>query len=218
MVVTSHGAIDAAHPTGVWFEEFAIPYALFREHGCRVTVASPKGGDTPIDPGSLEGYEATPRNEAARAALRNTRVLDASLRAEHFDAIFFPGGHGTMFDLPDNEEVQRLVSEFAQADKVLASVCHGPACLVGARLRDGTALVKGRRLTSFTDDEERAVELDRSMPFLLETRLRELGARFVPEENWKDHVVVDGRLVTGQNPQSSASAARAVMRLLEDGS
>lgn len=214
MVVTSHGAIDAGHATGLWFEEFAAPYALFRAQDYAITVASPRGGDAPIDPRSLEHYEATPDNEAARAALKGTRALDASLEAMGFDAVFFPGGHGTMFDLPDNREVQRLVSEFAQADKVLASVCHGPACLVGARLRDGTALVKGRQLTAFTDSEERAVELDRRMPFLLETRLRELGARFVPADNWQDHVVVDGKLVTGQNPQSSASAARAVIRLL----
>lgn len=214
VVVTSHSTIDAGHPTGLWFEEFAVPYGLFRDQGYAVTVASPRGGEAPIDPRSLEGYQATPQNEAARAALRETRRVDANLRADAFDAIFFPGGHGTMFDLPDNPEIRRLVSEFAQADKVLASVCHGPACLVGAMLRDGTPLVKGRRVTAFTDDEERAVELDRLMPFLLETRLRELGAEFVPAANWQDNVVVDGRLVTGQNPQSSASAARAVIRLL----
>lgn len=216
IVVTSHGAIDAGHATGLWFEEFAAPYALFRAQGYRITVASPKGGEAPIDPRSLDNYQATADNEAARAALKDTRALDGSVAASNFDAIFFPGGHGTMFDLPDNPDVHRLVSEFAQADKVLASVCHGPACLVGARLRDGTALVKGRRLTAFTDNEERAVELDRRMPFLLESRLRELGAEFVPADNWKDNVVVDGRLVTGQNPQSSTTAARAVIRLLGD--
>jgi putative intracellular protease/amidase len=214
VVVTSHSTIADGHPTGLWFEEFAVPYGLFREQGYAVSVASPRGGEAPVDPRSLDGYQATPQNEAARAALRDTRRVDANLHADAFDAIFFPGGHGTMFDLPDNPEIRRLVSEFAQADKVLASVCHGPACLVGAMLRDGTPLVKGRRVTAFTDDEERAVELDRLMPFLLETRLRELGAEFVPAANWQDNVVVDGRLVTGQNPQSSASAARAVIRLL----
>ncbi|NLC71717.1 MAG: type 1 glutamine amidotransferase domain-containing protein [Desulfuromonadaceae bacterium] len=214
MVVTSHNEIDSEHPTGLWFEEFAAPYSLFRDQGYAITVVSPRGGTTPIDPHSLKNYEATPGNEAARKALQGTRKLDSSLRAADFDAIFFPGGHGTMFDLPDNPEVQRLVAEFVQADKVLASVCHGPACLVGALLRDGTPVVKGRRVTSFTDQEERAVELDRHMPFLLESRLRELGAEFVPAANWQDNVVVDGQLVTGQNPQSSAGAARAVIRLL----
>lgn len=214
MVVTSHSRIDQGHPTGLWFEEFAVPYGLFRERGYGITVASPRGGDVPIDPGSMEGVATGPGNELAFAALKDTRPLDASLRADDFDAIFFPGGHGTMFDLPDNPRVQRLVTEFAQRNKVLASVCHGPACLVGALLRDGTPLVKGRRLTAFTDNEERAVELDGKMPFLLETRLRELGAEFVPAENWHDNVVVDGHLVTGQNPQSSAGVAQAVIRLI----
>jgi putative intracellular protease/amidase len=214
MVVTSHDAIDEDHPTGLWFEEFAAPYRLFCDQGYSVTVASPRGGTAPIDPRSLEGYTATAENEVARAALTTTRQLDADSTSADFDAIFFPGGHGTMFDLPGNPQVRRLVAEFSEADKVLASVCHGPACLVGAMLRDGTPVVAGRKVTAFTDSEERAVQLDGHMPFLLESRLRELGAEFVPAENWQDNVVVDGRLVTGQNPQSSASAARAVIRLL----
>lgn len=214
MVVTSHDAIDGEHPTGLWFEEFSVPYTLFRNQGYAITVASPKGGDAPIDPRSLEEYEATAANETARAALKGTRRLDSNLRVADFDATFFCGGHGTMFDLPDNADVQQWVAEFMQADKVLASVCHGPACLVGVSLGDGTPVVKGRKVTSFTDQEERAVELDRHMPFLLESRLRELGAEFMPAANWQDNVVVDDNLVTGQNPQSSASAARAVIRLL----
>ena len=120
-----------------------------------------------------------------------------------------------MFDLPDNPQVQRLVREFAEADKVVASVCHGPACLVGVMLKDNVPFVKGRSVTAFTDNEERAVQLDQAMPFLLESRLREQGAAFVPAEDWADNVVVDGKLVTGQNPQSSGSAADAVIRLLQ---
>jgi putative intracellular protease/amidase len=214
MVVTSHGAVDEEHPTGLWFEEFAVPYALFRKAGYAVTIASPKGGDVPIDPLSLDAYEATPDNETAKAALQNTHRLDPGLKGSDFDAVFFPGGHGTMFDLPDNSEVQRLVTGFVQEGKVLAAICHGPACLVGATLPGGSPLVKGRKLTAFTDQEEREVKLDGKMPFLLETRLRELGAEFVAAANWEDHVVVDGRLVTGQNPQSSASAAQAVLQQL----
>lgn len=214
MVVTSHDRIDADHATGLWFEEFAVPFAKFRAAGYRVDVASPRGGDTPIDARSLENSAAMPDNESARAALRDTRILDAGITARDYAAVFFPGGHGTMFDLPDNPQVQRLIREFAEADKVIASVCHGPACLVGVRLRDGTAFVKGRKVTSFTDSEERAVQLDRAMPFLLESRLREQGAQFVPAKDWADNIVVDGRLVTGQNPQSSGSAAEAVIALL----
>ncbi len=214
MIVTSHDHIDADHPTGLWFEEFAVPYTRFRAAGYAVEVVSPRGGNTPIDARSLEGYEATAANEAARSVLRATRRLDQDISAKKYAAVFFPGGHGTMFDLPDNPEVQRLVREFAEADKVIASVCHGPACLVGVMLKDGTAFVKGRKVTAFTDSEERAVQLDEAMPFLLETRLREQGADFVPAADWADNIVVDGKLVTGQNPQSSGSAADAVIRLL----
>ncbi len=214
MVVTSHPAIDSDHPTGLWFEEFSVPYTLFREQGYELTVASPLGGATPIDQRSLEDYQNTAENEAAKTALKDTQRLSAAISADDFCAIFFPGGHGTMFDLPENQEVQRLVCELHQAGKVVAAVCHGPACLVGARLPGGAPLVQGRRLTSFTDNEERAVELDQLMPFLLESRLTELGAEFQAAENWQDHVVVDGNLVTGQNPQSSASCANAVITLL----
>lgn len=215
MVVTSHDRIDADHPTGLWFEEFALPFTKFRAAGYTVSVASPRGGDTPIDARSLEDYDATgAENEAARAALRDTRPLDADVSARDFAAIFFPGGHGTMFDLPDNPHVQRLVREFAEGGKVIASICHGPACLVGVMLRDGTAFVQGRRVTAFTDSEERAVQLDQAMPFLLESRLRAQGADFVPAADWTDNIVIDGRLVTGQNPQSSGSAADAVIELL----
>jgi putative intracellular protease/amidase len=214
IVVTSHGSIDESHPTGLWFEEFAVPYTLFSQKGYAVTVASPQGGDTPVDPASMESYEATADNESAKSALCDTLPLDANLHAADFDAIFFPGGHGTMFDLPGNPEVQRLVAECVQENRILAAVCHGPACLVQVRLPDGTPLVHGRRLTAFTDQEEREVQLDQKMPFLLETKLRELGAEFSPAQNWMDNVVVDGRLVTGQNPQSSGSAAEAVIRIL----
>lgn len=214
MVVTSHDRIDDDHPTGLWFEEFAVPFAQFRAAGYAVDVVSPRGGDTPIDARSLESYAATPANEAARAALRNAQRLDDSVDARDYVAVFFPGGHGTMFDLPGNLRVQRLIRDFAEEDKVIASVCHGPACLVGVMLRDGTAFVKGRRMTAFTDDEERAVQLNRAMPFLLESKLREQGAQFVPADDWADNVVIDGKLVTGQNPQSSGSAAAAVLSLL----
>ena len=216
MVVTSHDSIDAEHATGLWFEEFAVPYNLFLEAGYTVTVVSPKGGVTPIDQNSMEGYQASEANEVALAVLKNTRQLDNSFKADDFDAIFFPGGHGTMFDLPNNPQVQRLVSEFAQQDKVLASVCHGPACLVGAMLKDGTSVVMGKKVTAFTNSEEKAVQLDSLMPFLLESKLRELGAEFVPADDWQDNVIVDGTLVTGQNPQSSGSAAAKVIKLLGD--
>ena len=134
---------------------------------------------------------------------------------ERFDVIFLPGGHGTMFDLPDNQKLQELLRDFYEGDKIVAAVCHGPAGLVGATLSNGQPLVAGKTVTSFTDDEERATALDRFMPFLLETRLRELGANFVTASNWSNHVEIDGKLITGQNSQSTISVAKEVIKQLD---
>ncbi len=214
IVVTSHDHIDATHPTGLWFEEFAIPYKEFISQGFEITVASIRGGNVPIDPRSEPKPEEAEQTAQARDVLLQTRTI-SEVRATGFDAIFLPGGHGTMFDLPENTALQHLLGDFAREDKVIAAVCHGPAGLVGARLADGTPLVAGRTITAFTNNEERAAELDRSMPFLLESRLRELGGRFVVQPNWSDHVERDGKLITGQNPQSSGSVARAVIAALQ---
>jgi putative intracellular protease/amidase len=214
MIVTSHDRIDADHQTGIWFEEFAVPYHKFLQQGYDVSVASPAGGDAPLDANSLQDYQATAENEAAKAALKAVPALDDSYQAADYDAVFFPGGHGTMFDLPDNPHVQRLIRDTYQAGKPLAAVCHGPACLVNM-IVDNVSLIKGRKVTAFTDSEERAVNLDKLMPFMLESRLREQGVEFVPAADWADNTVVDGNLVTGQNPQSSGSAADAVIRLLQ---
>lgn len=212
LVVTNHAAIDADHPTGVWLEEFAVPYMLFRQAGLAVTVASPRGGPAPIDPRSLDDAAKT-EHAAAIDELASTRRL-AEVDTKGFAAVFFPGGHGTMFDLPQNPDVARVVESFAASGSVVAAVCHGPACLVGARHPDGAPLVRGRRLTCFSNAEEREVQLDGLMPFLLESRLRQLGAEVVTQPNWSEHVVVDGELITGQNPQSSAATARAVIAAL----
>lgn len=212
MVVTSHDIIpNSGKPTGLWFEEFATPYLALRDSGVAVTVASPKGGAAPIDPRSLPVPEAA---QGAYDALQATQSL-AGITAQSYDAIFLPGGHGTMFDLPANTDLQRLLRDFAAADKVIAAVCHGPAGLVGATYANGTPIVAGKTVTSFTNAEEDAAEYTQDMPFLLETRLRELGARFVPQDNWSDHIEQDGNLITGQNPQSSASIAQAVISALQ---
>jgi len=200
IVVTSHGHLDDTHSTGLWFEEFAIPYQEFRSQGYEIVVASPRGGAAPVDPRSAPKPEEAEHTAQASAALRNTVPLDA-VDASGFAAIFLPGGHGTMFDLPGNRTLDQLVEEFAHQGKVIAAVCHGPAGLVGARLANGVPLVAGKTLTAFTDEEERAAELDEVMPFLLESRLRELGGQFVARPNWTDNVERDGMLITGQNPQ-----------------
>jgi putative intracellular protease/amidase len=199
-------------PTGLWLEEFAVPYRMFRAAGHEVTVASPKGGAAPVDPRSRESGDKPDRE--ALDVLRSTRPL-SEVELDAFDAVFFPGGHGTMFDLPSSSTVQETVEHFITAGQPSAFVCHGPAALVGASLPDGTSVVKGRNITGFSNEEERAVELDGKMPFLLETRLKELGGQFAAKPNFQDHVVVDGMLVTGQNPASSASTARALLQLLK---
>lgn len=211
MVVTSHDRIDEAHPTGLWLEEFAEPYELFVAAGHQVTVASPKGGVAPVDPRSAGDAERFAVD--TMAALQNTVPL-ARLDPADFDAVFFPGGHGTMFDFPDDPAVVRAVNHAIAADLPLALVCHGPAALVGAVKPDGSPAAAGRRVTGFTNAEEEAVELTEEMPFLLETKLGEQGATFVGAANFVEHVVVDGNLVTGQNPASSAAAARALLERL----
>lgn len=212
VVVTSHDQIAEGEPTGLWLEEFAVPYARFLEEGYAVTVASPKGGKAPVDPRSTEGEEKP--DAKALAALEKTVKLDG-LALDDYDAVFFPGGHGTMFDLPESTTVQKAVAHFIGKDQPAAFVCHGPAALVGATLPDGTSVVKGRKVTGFTDAEERAVKLDDKMPFLLETKLKELGGTFAGADNWQEHVVVDGNLITGQNPASSGKSADALIARLK---
>lgn len=214
MVVTSSERIISTNQlTGVWLEEFALPYLQFQTNGYEVTVASPKGGKTPIDPRSEPPEERAQEWAQARAALNNTLNLD-TVKAADYAAIFMPGGHGTMFDLPGNPGLQQLLRDFAEQDKILAAVCHGPAGLVGATLSDGRPIVAGKTITAFTDSEERAAGMDKDMPFLLETSLTELGANFVRQPDWTSHVERDGKLITGQNPQSSARVAQAVIEAL----
>jgi len=213
LVVTSADRIKDGKLTGLWLEEFAVPYQLFSGVGYTVTVASPKGGAAPLDPRSLAD-EAQVKGWSEAVAVLQTTVPLSTVSADRYAAIFLPGGHGTMFDLPGQPQLQALLRQFHASGKVIAAVCHGPAGLVGVTDQSGTPLVAGKTLTAFTDDEERAVELDQEMPFLLESRLRQEGAKFVVGPQWASHVEVDGLLVTGQNPASSAAAAEAVIKLL----
>jgi len=211
MILTSHDRVDDEHETGVWFDEFAAPYQLFNQAGYEVTVASTKGGRVPIDPQSAP-QNPTPDERESLQTLEHTLPL-AEVEGD-FDAVFFPGGHGTMYDFPENPYVSEWVERLARDDKVIGAVCHGPAALVGPQTADGTPFVSGRRIAAFTNAEEAEVGLDRVMPFLLETQLKDNGARVVSGDPWADNVVVDGKMVTGQNPQSSAHAAREMIRLL----
>jgi putative intracellular protease/amidase len=218
IVTTSHDHFGDTHsrPTGVWLEEFAVPYLEFHKSGMEMTIASPKGGAIPIDPRSNPTPEQAPAWQAAIAAGQQTVKL-SDVSSADFAAIFLPGGHGPMFDLPDNQDLQRLLREFYEADKLIAAVCHGLVGLVGVTLADGTPLVKDKILTSFTYAEEVAARLDHAVPFILEHRLRELGADFIAHANTADHVEYGGKqgnLITGQNPNSSASIARAIVAAL----
>lgn len=213
IIVTSFSDMGAGDHTGLWLEEFAVPYAEFKKHGYDITVASIKGGRAPVDPRSKPNPEQDKAWRDAIDVLEHTVPL-ASVDASRFAAVFVPGGHGTMFDLPDNLDTSKLLARFAADNKVIASVCHGPAIFVGAKLGNGSYLVAGKKLTSFTNEEEKAAGLEDKMPFLLETRLREQGASFVTQANWADHVEIDGKFITGQNPQSSRSVAVAVIKAL----
>lgn len=219
MVVTSHDRLGATdQPTGFWLEEFASPYYAFRDAGMQVSVASPRGGQPPVDPKSESPdfqTGATRRfrtDDAAMNALTRTVAL-SSVRPQEFDAIFYPGGHGPLWDLAANADSLRLIREFWQAGKPVAAVCHGPAVLLKAEV-DGAPLVKGRAVTGFSNSEEATVGLSNVVPFLIEDEIRRLGGRYSRGADWQSHVVTDGMLVTGQNPASSEAAAKAVLQLL----
>jgi putative intracellular protease/amidase len=211
---------DSGKPTGIWAEEIAVPYYELLDAGIDVQIASPRGGAVTMDPGSIKpagqndpAVERFLADAAAQAKLQATHIA-ASVDASAFDAVFFPGGHGTMWDLPGDAGVTRAVESAYAAGKLIASVCHGAAGLVSARRPDGEPVVKGLRINSFTDAEEAAVGLADVVPFHLESRLRELGALFEGAANWQAFAVRDGQFITGQNPQSSRLVAEHVLRAL----
>ena len=221
MILTSHDELGrTGKKTGFWLEEFAAPYYVFKDAGATLTLASPKGGQPPLDPKSDEPdaqTDATRRfrsDPAAQEALANTRVL-AELNARDYDAVFFPGGHGPLWDLANDRDAIALIEAFQAAGKPVAAVCHGPAVLRAAKNPNGGPLVKGKRLTGFSNSEEAAVELTDIVPFLLENILQQQGAIYSKAADWQPYVVTDGWLITGQNPASSEEAARALIERLE---
>lgn len=220
MVLTSHDQLgDTGKKTGFWLEEFAAPWYAFKDAGAEVTLASPAGGQPPLDPKSdapdaqTEDTERFRGDLEAQQALASTQRL-AQVKASDFDAVFYPGGHGPLWDLAEDPASIALIEAFAQAGKPHGFVCHAPGVLRRVRGQDGQALVRGRQVTGFTNTEEEAVGLTRIVPFLVEDELIRLGGRFSKGADWSDHVIVDGLLVTGQNPGSSASTAKALLDLL----
>ncbi len=221
MIATSNTQMgDSGKPTGIWADELAVPYYQLQDAGADVVLASPLGGAVTLDPGSLKpaGQNDTlvdrflldPEAQAHAKATRKAADMDAAA----FDAIFFPGGHGTMWDLPVDAGVTRAVETAYANGKLIASVCHGAAGLVTARRADGLSVVHGKRINSFTDAEEAAVGLAQVVPFHLESRLRALGARFEGADNWQSFAVIDLPFITGQNPQSSALVAQQLIAAL----
>lgn len=221
MVLTSHGMLgDTGRRTGFWLEEFAAPYFVFKDAGIEITLASPKGGQPPLDPKSDEPdaqTKATQRfkqDKAAQAALANTVKL-SSVSAAHHDAVFYPGGHGPLWDLSEDRDSIALIEAMYAAGKPVAAVCHAPGGFRHARAADGSPLVYGRSVTGFANTEEEEVGLVEVVPFLVEDELRKNGGNYSKVDNWKPYAIADGNLITGQNPASSEAAAREVVRQLD---
>lgn len=212
MVVTNADQLDAAHKTGVWLEEFAVPYINFLAAGYEVTVVSPLGGISPVDPHSMKN--ASEAWQTALTALQTTGKL-SEVDYKQYDAIVLPGGHGPLIDLANDAALADVLRYFDAHDRIIAAVCHGPAGLVRATKADGTPLVAGKKMTGFTNEAEILAGMDSVVPFALETKLRALGAAFESTSPWGIYVVVDGNLITGQNPQSSEAFAKAIVEKLE---
>jgi putative intracellular protease/amidase len=220
LVLTSHDQLgNTGKKTGFWLEELAAPYYAFEDAGAEMTLASPKGGQPPLDPKSDEPMfqtELTRRfnaDEAAKRRLANTVRLDSVNQAD-YDTVFYPGGHGPMWDLAEDPNSINLIESFIAAGKTIALVCHAPGVLHRVKNPDGTPFVAGRKVTGFTNGEEEAVGLTKVVPFLVEDELLSLGAIFSKVKDWGVHIVTDRQLITGQNPASSGPAARVLIEAL----
>jgi putative intracellular protease/amidase len=219
MVLTSHDQLgNTGRKTGFWLEEFAAPYFVFRDAGVELTLASPKGGQPPLDPKSDLPENQTPamtrfkKDDRAQKELSQTVKLD-TIKSADYDTVFYPGGHGPMWDLAESPVSIALLESFYNSGKPIALVCHSPGVLRHVTY-NGEPLVKGKRVTGFTDGEEEEMQLTHVVPFLVEDELLRLGAIFEKVRNWQPYSIVDGRLVTGQNPASSTSAAQALLKVV----
>jgi len=219
MVLTSHDQLgNTGRKTGFWLEEFAAPYFVFRDAGVELTLASPKGGQPPIDPKSDLPEEQTPAmtrfkqdTEAQKQLSQTAKLFD--MKSEDFDTVFYVGGHGPMWDIVDNPDAIALIESFYNSGKPVAAVCHSSAVLHRVTYL-GELLVKGKRVTGFTNGEEAAVNLTHVVPFLVEDELKRIGGLYEKAADWAPFALVDGRVVTGQNPASSTVAAKALIELL----
>jgi len=222
MVLTSHDQLgNTGKKTGFWLEEFAAPYFVFKDAGVDVTVASPKGGQPPLDPKSdepdfqTEAGERFKKDPAAQQVLANSRRL-SEMSEKDYDAIFYPGGHGPLWDLTNDKDSIGLIERTYAAGKPVAMVCHAPGALRFVKGPDGQPLVKGKKVTGFTNTEEEAVQLTQIVPYLVEDVLKENGGLFSKGPDWAPYVLTDGHLITGQNPASSTAGAEALLQMLKN--
>jgi putative intracellular protease/amidase len=221
MVLTSHDKLgNTGRKTGFWLEELAAPYFVFKDAGAEIVLASPKGGQPPLDPKSNEPSfqtDLTHRFEAdaaAKAQLASTVRLDG-VKQEDYDTVFYPGGHGPMWDIAEDQDSIKLIEAFVAAGKPVALVCHAPGALRHVKTPEGKPLVEDKTVTGFTNGEEEEVGLTKVVPFLVEDELMNLGATFSKVKNWGVHTVTDGQLITGQNPASSGPAAKVLLEMLK---
>ena len=221
MVLTSHDQLgDTGQKTGFWLEEFTSPYYVFKDAGAEVVLASPKGGQPPLDPKSDQADSQTDstrrfaEDSETQQKLANTVPL-AQIDAADFDGVFYSGGHGPLWDLTNDANSIQLIEAFNRADKAMAFVCHAPAVLKNVKTADGDALVKGKKVTGFSNSEEAAVELTDVVPFLIEDEFKAQGAHYEKGADWQSYVVIEGQLITGQNPASSEAAAEQLLKKLQ---
>lgn len=223
MVLTSHDQLgNTGRKTGFWLEELAAPYYEFKDAGAEIVLASPKGGQPPLDPKSNEPAFQTDDTRRFEADAQATAQLASTVRLEsasqaNFDTVFYPGGHGPLWDLAEDKHSIALIESFIAADKPVALVCHSPGVLRNVKTAAGNPLVGGRKVTGFTNTEEAAVDLTDVVPFLVEDELKAKGGMFSRADDWAPYVVTDGLLITGQNPASSAPVADLVLRQLRAG-
>ena len=223
MVMTSHELLgDTGKKTGMWLEEFASPYYAFKDAGYTITLASPMGGQVPIDPNSLADDAMTDdairytKDEVARSAMSSTIVLE-DVRADEFDAVFYPGGHGPLWDLSDNTHSTMLIEDMVKAQKPVGAVCHAPIVFKEVKRADGEFFINGKTVTGFSNSEEDAMGLTDVVPYLVEDALISKGGKYESTDDFGVKVCVDGLLVTGQNPASSGPAAEALIKVLSQG-
>ena len=221
MVLTSHSELgNTGKKTGFWIEEFAAPYYVFLDAGASITIASPKGGQPPIDPSSDTPENQTPAvvrfkaDKSLQNILSETHLL-STVSSDDYDAVFYPGGHGPLWDLTNDADSINLIEHFWNGKKPVAAVCHAPAVLLNVKDDAGDLLIKGKNVTGFTNSEEEAVKLTEIVPFLLENELKSKGGIYSKKDDWVSYIVKDGMLITGQNPASSEAAAKELIKILK---